>query len=137
MARPLRILREDAWYHITARGNERQVIFRGDADRRRFLRWLEESIDLYGWHVHAYVLMPNHYHLLVHTPRPNLSRAMQWLQTSYSVWFNRRHRRVGHLGVHRGVGVHRVRALHSAFVIDACSPSGQAAVHGSGGGTPW
>ena len=97
MARPLRILREQGWYHLTARGNERQAIFRDNFDRKRFLSWLEESTDLFGWHIHAYVLMPNHYHLLVQTPRANLSRAMQWLHTSYSVWFNRRHARVGHL----------------------------------------
>ena len=47
--------------------------------------------------VHAYVLMNNHYHLLMETPRANLSQTMQWLNVSYSVWFNRRHRRVGHL----------------------------------------
>ena len=97
MARPLRVLRENGWYHITARGNERQAIFRDDRDRKRFLGWLEESVELYGWLVHAYVLMPNHYHLVVQTPQPNLSQAMQWLNTGYSVWFNRRHDRVGHL----------------------------------------
>ena len=97
MARPLRVLIEDGWYHITARGNERQAIFRDDQDRKRFLSWIEESAELYHWQVHAYVLMPNHYHLLVHTPRANLSLAMQWLHTAYSVWFNRRHHRVGHL----------------------------------------
>lgn len=97
MARPLRVLRADGWYHITARGNERQAIFRDDRDRQRFLSWIEESVELYGWFVHGYVLMPNHYHLLVQTPRANLSRVMQWLHTSYSVWFNRRHGRVGHL----------------------------------------
>ncbi len=82
---------------ITARGNERQAIFRDDHDRKRFLKWLQESADLYGWFIHAYVLMPNHYHLLVETPKANLSLAMQWLHTSYSAWFNRRHQRVGHL----------------------------------------
>ena len=71
--------------------------FATDRDRKRFLAWLEESADLYGWFVHAYVLMPNHYHLVVQTPRANLSQAMQWLHISYSVWFNRRHNRVGHL----------------------------------------
>ena len=97
MARPLRVLIENGWYHITARGNERQAIFRDDQDRKRFLSWIEESADIYHWQVHAYVLMPNHYHLLVQTPRANLSLAMQWLHTAYSVWFNRRHHRVGHL----------------------------------------
>src|SRR5687768_10187557 len=97
MARPLRVIVENGWYHITARGNERQAIFRDDQDRKRFLAWIEESAETYHWRVHAYVLMPNHYHLLVETPRANLSLAMQWLHTAYSVWFNRRHHRVGHL----------------------------------------
>src|SRR5436190_8256332 len=97
MARPLRIVREGAWYHIAARGNERRAIFHDAHDRKRFLLWLQQSVAQYNWIIHAYVLMPNHYHLLVQTPQPNLSYAMQWLQTSYTVWFNRRHNRVGHL----------------------------------------
>src|SRR6185369_10836160 len=56
-----------------------------------------DLIDLYRVNVHAFVLMENHYHLLTDTPEANLSRAMQWLNVSYSVWFNRRHRRSGHL----------------------------------------
>ena len=58
---------------------------------------LPELVERFGVQLHAYVLMPNHYHLLLETPRPNLSLAMQWLNLSYSVWFNRRHRRCGPL----------------------------------------
>jgi REP element-mobilizing transposase RayT len=85
------------WYHVTARGNERRAIYRDDADRARFLETVGKAVEQFGMVVHAYVLMPNHYHLLVETPRANLSGAMQWINVSYSVWFNRRHRRAGHL----------------------------------------
>lgn len=97
MARPVRIEILSGWYHITARGNERRAIFREDADRQRFVELLGEWVERFGLRLHAYVLMDNHYHLLVETPQANLSQAMQWLQVSYTVWFNRRHRRAGHL----------------------------------------
>ncbi|MFH0908835.1 MAG: transposase [bacterium] len=82
---------------MTARGLERTSIFRDDRDRMRMLELLEEMVERYGVRIHAFVLMSNHYHLLVETPEGNLSRAMQWLNVGYSVWFNRRHRRCGSL----------------------------------------
>lgn len=97
MARSLRIERFGGRYHVTARGNERKAIFRADADRYHFLELLSELGERFGARIHAYVLMDNHFHLLVETPEANLSRAMQWLGVSYSVWFNRRHDRAGHL----------------------------------------
>jgi REP element-mobilizing transposase RayT len=97
MARPLRIERPGGRYHVTARGNERKAIFRDDSDRGHLLELLSEATERFGIRVHAYVLMDNHFHLLVETPEANLSRAMQWLNVSYSIWFNRRHDRVGHL----------------------------------------
>ena len=97
MARPLRVERAGGWYHLTARGNERRAIYRSDRDRVHFLELIEEAVETYRWRMHGYVLMDNHYHLLVQTPEPNLSRGMQWLQLSYAAWFNRRHERCGHL----------------------------------------
>ncbi len=97
MARPLRIERPGGRYHVTARGNERRDIFRDDSDRFRFLELLAELGGRFGARVHAYVLMDNHFHLLLETLEANLSRTMQWLGVGYSVWFNRRHDRVGHL----------------------------------------
>jgi REP element-mobilizing transposase RayT len=97
MARPLRVDVPGGWYHVTARGNERKAIFRDDQDRRRFLAGVSEMAERFGVRFHAYVLMDNHYHLLVETPHANLSPAMQWLGVSYSLSFNHRHRRVGHL----------------------------------------
>lgn len=97
MARPLRIERPGGRYHVTVRGNERKALFRDDPDRFHFLELLAELGERLGTRVHAYVLMDNHFHLLLETPEANLSRAMQWLGVSYSIWFNRRHDRVGHL----------------------------------------
>jgi REP element-mobilizing transposase RayT len=66
MARPLRIQRPNARYHVTSRGNERRAIYRNDQDRLHFLKLVGEMIQRYGVQVHAYVLMDNHFHLLLH-----------------------------------------------------------------------
>ena len=97
MARPIRVAYDDAVYHVTARGNERRRIFHGDADRVLFLETLAQCAALHGLKVHGYCLMPNHYHLIVETPRANLSAALGWLQTTFTVRFNRRRARSGHL----------------------------------------
>ena len=80
-------------YHITARGNERKDLFWDDTDRFHFLALLAEATQRFGARVRAYGLMRNHYHLLLETPEANLSLAMQWLNGSYCVWFNRGQRR--------------------------------------------
>jgi REP element-mobilizing transposase RayT len=97
MARPLRILFPDAFYHVTCRGNERKPIFRDDTDRSVFIDKLRASREIYGVEIHAYVLMPNHFHLIVKTPKANLSAFMRHFNISYTAAFNRRHKRVGHL----------------------------------------
>jgi REP element-mobilizing transposase RayT len=78
MARALRIQCPGGRYHVTARGNARGEIFWDDTDRFRFLELLSQLGQRFGTQVHAYVLMDNHYHLLLETVEPNLSRAMQW-----------------------------------------------------------
>lgn len=97
MARPLRIEFPGAVYHVTARGNARERIVLDDDDCRVLLATLSRSIDRYGWICHGYCLMPNHYHLLVETPRPNLSLGMRHLNGVYAQRFNERYARVGHL----------------------------------------
>jgi REP element-mobilizing transposase RayT len=82
---------------VTARGNERRDIFRDDRDRDRFLSVLERTVGLFRWRLHAYVLMGNHYHLVLETPEPTLSRGMRQLNGIYTQAFNRIHRRTGHL----------------------------------------
>jgi REP element-mobilizing transposase RayT len=94
MARPVRVEFPGAIYYITARGNERRAIFRDDEDRGLFLATLGEAVEEYGLRLNAFCLMPNHYHLLLETPRANLSRGVGWIQTTYTIRFNRRS---GHL----------------------------------------
>jgi len=97
MARPFRYQYAGAIHHITVRGNERRAVFRDDTDRERFILKLREQLEQHHVRLYAYCLMPNHYHLVICTPRANLSAFMQQLNTSYTVWFNARHRRCGHL----------------------------------------
>lgn len=97
MASPLRIEYEGAVYHVAVRGNARQAIFIDDADRAHFVRVLAESAGAFEVRLYLYCLMTNHVHLVLETPRANLGRFMHRLQTAYTVHFNRRHHRNGHL----------------------------------------
>ena len=97
MPRSLRIEYPGAFYHVLARGNRREAIFRDDLDRQAFLRGLGEACGSTGWRVHAWVFLDNHYHLVIETPEPNLVAGMQWLQNAYTRRFNTRHRLWGRL----------------------------------------
>ncbi len=97
MARKVRIQYPGAVYHVMSRGDRKEEIFLSDRDRYRFLDTLEEACDRSGFLVHSYVLMPNHYHLLLETPDGNLVSGMRWLQGTYTVRFNHRNNMVGHL----------------------------------------
>src|SRR5207302_10948550 len=96
MARKLRVEYPGAIYHVMNRGDRREPIFKDDADRQRFVETLGQSCAKTGWQVHAYVLMPNHFHLVVETPQPNLVAGMTWLMGTYTNRFNRRHKSSGH-----------------------------------------
>jgi len=95
MARSLRIEYAGAFYHVMARGNCRQAIFKDNEDRRRFVQTLGEACGMTGWRVHAWVLLSNHYHLMLETPEANLVAGMQWLQNTLTRRFNVRHRAWG------------------------------------------
>jgi REP element-mobilizing transposase RayT len=97
MARQLRIEYPGAIYHVLSRGNGGQAVFLSDQDRHNFLLLLQEVTERYAIDIFAYVLMGNHYHLLLRTHAANLSRAMQWFGTTYSRRFNLRNRTSGHL----------------------------------------
>jgi REP element-mobilizing transposase RayT len=92
MARGIRVEYAGAFYHVMARGNRRQEIFFDDGDRRFFLKTLAEACERTGWRVHAWVLMKNHYHILIETPVPNLVEGMKWLQNTYTRRLNTKHR---------------------------------------------
>src|SRR6266481_2567508 len=97
VARGIRIEYAGAFYHVMARGNRRGRIFHDDVDRRFFLQTLGEACERTGWRVHAWVLMRNHYHLMLETPEANLIEGMKWLQNTYTRRFNSRHRLWGRL----------------------------------------
>jgi putative transposase len=97
MARQLRVQYPGAIYHVTVRGNAQGDIYLDDQDRRIFLARLEESAAMHAVRVYLYCLMTNHFHLVVETPKANLGRFMHSLLTGYTVYFNLRHRRHGHL----------------------------------------
>ncbi|MCD6311544.1 MAG: transposase [Elusimicrobia bacterium] len=97
MARQIRIEFEGGVYHITARGNERKTIFLCPDDRSHFLSVLNKSAIRYGIIIYAYSLMGNHYHLVIETPLGNLIKFMHSLNSVYTGYFNRIHKRVGHL----------------------------------------
>lgn len=117
MARPLRIEYPGALYHVTTRGNARADIYLDDGDRRAFLAVLAQVDERFGWRLFAYCLMGNHYHLLVETPRANLSRGMRQLNGVYTQRFNRAHGRVGHLfqGRYKAILVER-----EAHLLELC-----------------
>jgi REP element-mobilizing transposase RayT len=97
MARKLRVEFPGAIYHVMNRGDRREEIFRDDQDRARFLETLAEVCAKTGWQVHAFCLMPNHFHLVVETPLANLVAGMKWFLGTYTSRFNRRHKLSGHL----------------------------------------
>ena len=92
MTRKKRIDYEGAWHHVMHRGARRAPIFKVKSDCQGFLDLLDDSVEQFGLEVHAFSLMPNHYHLLVRSALGNLSEAMQDLNGNYAQWINRRHR---------------------------------------------
>lgn len=97
MSRPLRLEFPGAFYHVTARGNRRESIYQDDDDRQIFLSILGQTCRHCNWHIHAYCLMSNHYHLVIETPEANLSAGMRQLNGVYTQRYNRRHGCVGHV----------------------------------------
>jgi len=85
-------LLNDLWYHVTARGIERRAIFDDVRDHEHFIELIAEMSERYGAEIHAYVLMVNHYHLLVRTPQANARAAIQWLKGFLMMYWARRSR---------------------------------------------
>jgi len=95
--RPPRIQFPGAVYHVTARAVAKLPLFRAAADPRVFLGVLDAVVFAHGWACYAYCLMTTHYHLLIRTPRGDLARGMQQLNSHYARHFNRRHAGAGHV----------------------------------------
>ena len=117
MARPLRIEFPGAIYHVTTRGDRRETIFEDDHDRHAFLTVVGQAMERFDAVVLAYCLMDNHYHLVIHTRRANLSRLMQHLNGVYTQAYNRRHRKVGHLFQGRFKGI---LVDENAYMLEVC-----------------
>lgn len=114
MARPLRIEYPGAFYHVIQRGNERKDIFISEQDRIKFYEYLSTLYTRYKVHIHTYCLMNNHYHLILETKNANLTKAMHYLNTSYTVYFNVKRKRSGHLfqGRYKAILVEADAYLH-------------------------
>jgi putative transposase len=97
VARPLRIEYEGAIYHVTGRGNEQRKIFFSRRDYEKFKEYLAEALEKFGFILHGYVLMTNHYHLIIETPERNLSKIMHHINSSYTTYINIKRKRSGHL----------------------------------------
>jgi REP element-mobilizing transposase RayT len=97
MPRKLRIEYSGAMYHVMSRGDRREKIYLDDVDRQDFVKTLAEACQKTNWQVHAYCLMPNHYHLVLETPEPNLVAGMALLQSTYTIRLNHRHQLFGHV----------------------------------------
>ena len=123
MARPLRFVYPGAVYHVIARGDGGKKLFLTDSDHLLFLEWLEGACKSHGWRIHAWVLMGNHFHLLLETPEPNLVSGMKWLLGGFSQAWNRRYKRTGHVfqGRYKSIPVSGERAsdpYHFRIVAD-------------------
>src|SRR5260370_1321713 len=124
MARPLRLDYAGAVWDLIARGRARGEIFYNDHGRVDFLELLAEVVRRFRWIVYTYMLLDNHFHLVIETPEATLSRGMQWLLGTYANRFNRRHDRVGHLfqGRFKGVLIEKETQLLNVLRYVALNP---------------
>jgi REP-associated tyrosine transposase len=97
MPRKMRVQYPGAMYHVMSRGDQRDDIFFDDVDRHDFVKTLAEACLKTDWEVHAFCLMRNHYHLVMETPHANLVAGMAWLQSTYTIRLNNRHKLSGHV----------------------------------------
>ncbi|MGV0035125.1 MAG: transposase [Candidatus Azotimanducaceae bacterium WSBS_2022_MAG_OTU7] len=95
MSRPVRIEFPGAVYHVTSKGRDGQIVFADTDDRGVFLNVVGNVVDRFGWLIHSYVLMDDHYHLVVEVPEANLSKGMRQLNGVYTQHVNRRHGQEG------------------------------------------
>jgi putative transposase len=97
MARPYRLQAENCLYHVMSRGDDRKRIYRMPSDYNKFMKYVVKAKERYLFYLYAYCLMANHFHLLIETTRPNISKIMHYIKGSYTTYYNIRHQRTGHL----------------------------------------
>ena len=114
MARPLRIEYEGAFYHVIQRGIDRRNIFISEEDKEKLLHYFNLAHAAHNAVFHAYILMNNHYHIILETPHSNLSRVMHYINTAYAAYFNTKHKRAGPLyqGRFKAILVQQDEYLH-------------------------
>jgi len=117
MARPMRIKFENAFYHVTNRGINKQPIFLDADDRIKFLEILRNMKRKYKIIVYAYILMTNHFHIFMKTLKPNLSAAMQYLLGTYARYFNEKYKRKGHLFQNRYLAI---LVDNESYLLELC-----------------
>jgi REP element-mobilizing transposase RayT len=115
MPRKLRLEFPDACYHVINRGNYRRDLFAGKGSAEAFERTLFEACARFGWRLHAFIIMRNHFHLAVETPEPNLSDGMKWLQGTWAMRFNRFRGEVGRPFQGRYKAIHVAKAKGSCL----------------------
>ena len=119
MPRALRHQYPGAVYHVMARGDGGKAVFESDEDRKAFLSRLGQVCGSHGWRIHAWVLMGNHFHLLLETPEPNLVTGMKWLLGTFSQGWNARRFRHGHVfqGRYKSVPVSAAESPHYFRIV--------------------
>ena len=117
MSRPLRIEFIDALYHVTSRGNRSEHIFADDSDRCALLAVFDRAFERFHATAFAYCLMGNHYHIVVQTHQPNLSRLMRHINGVYTQTYNRRHSKIGHVFQGR---FNAILVQRDAYFLEVC-----------------
>jgi putative transposase len=98
MSRTQRLIINNASYHIMVRGNQKQITFIEEEDFAKYLDLLRHYKREYGFKLYGYCLMPNHVHLILEVEDGiDLSKIMQGLNQAYTLWFNKKYEKVGHL----------------------------------------
>ncbi len=118
MPRGPRIETNEGVYHVINRGNYRSYVFEDDGAKDAFEACLLEACDRFGWLLHAYYVMGNHFHLCIATPRGNLSEGMRWLQGTYAARFNRYRKEKGHLFQGRFKSLVVESGMHLCDLVD-------------------
>jgi putative transposase len=138
MARPLRIEFAGALYHVTSRGDRQEDIYVDDIDRAAWLELFGAVCKRFNWVCHAYCQMTNHYHVVVETPEGNLSEGMRQLNGIYTQYFNRTHRRAGHVfqGRYKAILVEKDSYLLELIRYVALNPV-RAGMVRNAGDWPW
>ena len=125
MPRGARILLTNMYYHIINRGNQKQSIFLAEHDFRKYLEILKHYKKKYAFKLFGYCLMPNHVHLILHPKHPDeLAIFMQGLTQAYTIWFNKKYRKVGHLwqGRFKSMLIHKDNYFLDCVYYVECNP---------------